>query len=99
MPTYEIWFKKENDGRAPPAVFLSQDYVEAGKLEAGSPKELYRRIVAMKEDDSPLQGHRALWVGDVLRDESTQRAWILTPTLIWAQVEAYVDEVLPVSDS
>ncbi len=89
MPLYEVWFKKEFDGRAPEAALLDQDYVWAGELEASTVKELHRVIQATKAEDSTLDQHRQLRTGDVVRVRGAVSAWMLTPVGIWAQVVAF----------
>lgn len=90
MPTYEVFFKREYDGRAGDSVWLDLDYVWVGEQEATSIKDLARTIATTKQEESKLEQHRPLRTGDVLRikGEGT-RAWVLTPVGIWAQVMAF----------
>jgi hypothetical protein len=89
MGKFEVWFKKEFDGRAPDAAFLDLDYDWAGELEAASVKDLQRQVAVTKPEDSKLDArHRALRTGDVVHapDDSY---WILTPVGLWASVVAF----------
>ena len=83
---YEVWYRRENDGRAPEAICLS-DYDYGGTVEASSPKEIMSRSGAVsKSDDDPddFSNLRKLKSGDVIiRDNN---AWILTPMGIIASI-------------
>lgn len=92
MPTYEVWFKKDNDGRAPDAAFLDLDYQWAGELETGSVKELARYVAMTKQEDSKLDHHRVLRTGDVVRVKGAVTGWMMTPVGIWAQVPTFENQ-------
>lgn len=85
---YEVWFKQDQDGRAPEYAFLENDYKWSGELEARSLKDLAGKMQLLDAEESGLTDHRALSVGDVVR-EGNGAYWILTPVGLWAQVTAF----------
>ena len=83
---YTIWYRNDNDGRAPEQPFLGEDYVWAGELDAFSPKDLANQLNTAKEDEEVLDKQRAFHTGDVV--ETGGKHWILTPQNVWAHCDA-----------
>lgn len=88
---YAVYFRKAQDGRAPEAAFLAEDYALAGYMDARSPKDLVIQIATTDAKDSELFDHRQIAVGDVLVDENG-KGMIFTPLGVWAEVEIFGDE-------
>jgi hypothetical protein len=88
MGTYEVWFKKEFDGRAGEAAFLDLDYLWAGEVTGVSVPDVQRQISVAKDDDATLEQHRPLRTGDVIKDPMG-RYWTLTPVGVWSEVRAF----------
>ena len=97
MQTFEVWYRRKTDGQAPSVVFLADDYDQAGDIEARSLAQLQQRLLMSQQADADsedfetedLRDARPLKVGDVVRQQGA--AWILTPTGVWAQVDAFID--------
>ena len=86
---YQVWFRQNQDGRAPEVVFL-EDYKWAGEMTADSPKDLVMQIATMDDKDSELLDHRQVTIGDVLQDE-TGKSLIFTPSGVWSIIEVFSD--------
>lgn len=86
MKTFQVWFKKAPNARAPEYVFLDEDYEWKGEMKAESPKDLVRQITITNANDSELLEHRPPNVGDVL-EEDNGIGHILTPLGVWSQVK------------
>ena len=94
MPTYDIWYKRENDGRAPEYAFLEMDYKWVGEIEATSLQHLMQRLqTQVSEDEEPLlDEQRPFRVGDVVQEKVGDLPggfWIWTPSNVWATVIAF----------
>jgi len=85
MATYEVWYRKVYDGRAPEAAFIDVDYDWAGDVQASSVKDVSLCIALMKAEDSQLEGHRNIRTGDVVKDPAGHY-WAFTPSGVWARV-------------
>jgi len=89
MPKFEVWFRKEFDGRAPEAAWLDTEYEWAGELDAFSVKDLQRILAAQTPEEPKLETPRPLRTGDVVRPHGTTTGWMLTPVGLWAQVMTF----------
>lgn len=102
MYTYEIWLKKENDGRAPEYAFLDADFAWVGEVKARSLRDLVMKMsmVPTADGEDPeeldLMEQRSLRVGDVVWENRAQH-YVLTPQDVWARVQAFTggDEESP----
>lgn len=93
--TFHVWWRRDGaNDRAPSAVFLDEDYMWAGEVDAASPKDLANKISTMNASESPLMNHRAPRTGDVITRKAAHGVWayILTSLGIWALVDAYGGE-------
>ena len=88
MGTHELWYCKENNGRAPEYAFLDVDYTYAGELDLGHLRELARRLCDPDAAELALTGQRTLWVGDVVKDPAGDH-WVYTPLGFWSRVTAF----------
>lgn len=87
MAAYELWYRRLYDGRAPSTVFVDVDYDWAGDVQADSVKDVALRVALMSSDSSNLEGHRAIRVGDAVKNPKGEY-YILTPTGVWSRVIA-----------
>jgi hypothetical protein len=88
MRTYDVWYRREQDGRAPEFAFLDVDYQYAGEIQAASLRDLLVKLGDTTVEDPDLEGQRAIQVGDVAREDSGPYS-IFTPTGIWASVQVF----------
>lgn len=98
MTTFEIWFRHGASERVPAFALLDEDYAWAGELDAANRKDLIVKVETLSPEQSPLYGHRAFRVGDVVRDEHGT-FWVLAPLGVFAQVEAFMDSTDHMDDS
>ena len=85
-----IYYKSHGDGRAPERP-NPEHYEEAGVIEASSRAMVSVELAQATEELPEMIAHpRSLQPGDILIDEAG-KAMILTPSLIWAQVQFQPD--------
>lgn len=73
---YEIWLRQKTNERPPsdPALFDFSGVVEAASLE-----HLFARVSGFFSDDPKPVCARLLGVGDVIREASTAKGFVLSP--------------------
>lgn len=83
MPTWEVWYRTKNDGRAPDTVIIDTDYADMGDIEALTPKEAYLKLYKASPDmeNPPFEGARCFKIGDIIVNKTTKQSYILSELL------------------
>lgn len=90
--SYNVWWRKSGDGRAPEYPLLEKDYTWEGVIDASSPQQAHQLINKMDINNTVLQNHRTPAIGDVLEGIGHQ-SYIFTG-MHWAAVEVFHEEII-----